>query len=286
LRKTGAERVALFRQGIKTYRVPLHTKTIVANLVADGLLAEADMEDDIAIGEAIAKDYMQRPRMLRVQPAKPEPKPKTYKPKQQKKPRHGPCLTLGLGEKARYEAQMAANKEREIADDERWRQLEEEQARRDREYEAEYLTQRQWRLMRLEDEKEKADEDIRRQIANGLVQAKKKRVWQDFGKSGVRKRGGNPIPNGFGPMPYRKSRADTVAPIKQLTRSEVKAREKPLGPLQEKSQSVHTFQLGEGELDRYVADEEGCGKPSARRARDTQHEDGFRKKGNVTTVTT
>ena len=43
--KTGAE-LALCRQGIKTYRVPLHTKEIVANLVADGPLAEADIERD------------------------------------------------------------------------------------------------------------------------------------------------------------------------------------------------------------------------------------------------
>jgi hypothetical protein len=117
------------------------------------------------------------------------------------------------------------------------------------------------------------------------VQAPKKRAWQDFGKSGVRKRGGKPIPNGFGPMPYRKSQADTLAPIQQLTPSEVKAREKPFGPLQEKSQSVHTFQLGDGEADRYVAEDDGHGRPAARRARDTQHDDGFRKKGNVTSVT-
>ena len=45
-------------------------------------------------------------------------------------------------------------------------------------------------------------------------QAPKARVFQPLGGSGIRKKGGKPITNGFGAAPRGKSQADTVKPIK------------------------------------------------------------------------
>ena len=67
-------------------------------LIAEGHLAEADMQDDAAIGEAVAKALTQRgPRILRdltkPEPKKPQPF-QTYKPKPPPKPKSDPGRNL------------------------------------------------------------------------------------------------------------------------------------------------------------------------------------------------
>jgi ADP-ribosylglycohydrolase len=100
LSKTAAERQALKRQGIKSYRVHIHAATVLPMLVAEGFLLEGDMGDETAVGVAIAAALSKRgPRILRDQTAKPieqQRKRQNYKPKRQETPRHDRGRVLSL----------------------------------------------------------------------------------------------------------------------------------------------------------------------------------------------
>ena len=247
--KTDAELKARRRAGYKSYLLEVREQTFKNTLVAQGLLADRDLEDDNAIRAAGSK-YIERsygvhiPVIRPAPPLPPPEKPKTYKPKAQVRSRHGPCRTLSQEERARWAAQDAARRTREEANEELWEELERDQERRRIELEAEDLRQHQFRRIRLDEEKQKHDEDMRRRIANAPVSAEKKRAWDNLGKSGIRKKGGKPVPNGFAPYPFPKSQADTVKPIKQLAPAQLAAREKRFGKLENKDRPASsTFGL-------------------------------------------
>ena len=75
-------------------------------------------------------------------------------------------------------------------------------------------------------------------------QAPKARVFQSLGKSGISKKGGKPVPNGFASHQFPKSQADTVAPIKMKLKAADVKRFEQITPVDD---SVHTLPATEAE---------------------------------------
>ena len=126
-------------------------------------------------------------------------------------------------------------------------------------------------------EKERANADLRKQIANSLIQVPKKRAWDPLGKSGIRKRGGKPVTNGFGPTQYQKSQADSIKPIEQLRPAELSKLENRVDVGVDKNPGLQLIYLApqdaESELDKVIAKNEGYGGRAAP-LRDFQRDDG------------
>ena len=105
------------------------------------------------------------------------------------------------------------------------------------------------RRVHLAEEKAKADADMLRQKFDAaLVQAPKKRCFQPLGKSGISKRGGKPVTNGFGTHPAPKSFEG--ARIPQMTPAELKKAEKSLGVVDEPTANPHIVRVDVDALER------------------------------------
>ena len=92
--KTEAERKKLQRQGWRARHIWVHTETAYAALLAEGLISDAELNDDAAIDDAVGKFVMRHcavGRLLRDKKARPEvPTPKRPKAKQQAQAKHSP----------------------------------------------------------------------------------------------------------------------------------------------------------------------------------------------------
>ena len=106
--KTEAERKKLQRQGWRARHVWIHTDTAVAALLAEGLISDAELNDDAAIDDALGKFVMRHcavGRLLRDKGARPEvPTPKRPKAKQRSQTKHSPVRRFTPEQIAAYAA--------------------------------------------------------------------------------------------------------------------------------------------------------------------------------------
>jgi hypothetical protein len=158
-----------------------------------------------------------------------------------------PGRILTGAEKARVAAQIMAEEERQRIDDE------------ERAYSAE-----QWpefdpvkdhalRKARLAREKREKEEALRAKIAATPEQAPKKRHFQALGESGISKKGGKPVTNGFGSHAAPKSQADAVKPIKTRPKA---ADVKKFTEITPPDESIHTVRATDAEIENLEGGEE------------------------------
>jgi hypothetical protein len=237
------ERQARHRSGIRAYPVPLH-KSIVQQLIAKGAIsADASVTD---IGMAVAKiavDAISRmPRPLPPETIvdelvlRPPAGPKA-KGKHRRKKHPGRILTGA--EKARAAAQIMAEEGRQRIEDEERAYIEKKWPAYDP------VKDLAWRKARLARERKEKEEALRAKIAATLPQAPKARVFQSLGGSGIRKKGGKPVTNGFGAAPRGKSQADTVKPIKMKPKA---ADVKKFADITPTDEGVHTLPATDAEM--------------------------------------
>ena len=245
-KQQGAARVARHRErqrtGAKPYTVLL-PKSVIRQLISKGHIpADADAAD---IGEALAKVIMDAAN--RMAPALPPETVVEFPPRQPERPKakgkhrrkNDPGRILTGAEKARVAAQIMAEEDRQRLDDEEraysdWLWPAYDPARG--------LRLRKERLAREEAEKAEA---LRAKIAAVPPQAPKARAFQPLGKSGISKKGGKPVTNGFGCHKPPKSQADVVKPIKAKPKA---ADVQKFAKITPTDKGVHTLQATDAEI--------------------------------------
>jgi hypothetical protein len=247
-RKQDAERQRRHRAGTKTYPVQLD-RIVVGQLIRAREIPPGASDADIGaeIANVVAADCSGR---LRVTPALPPEtivdelvlRPAGPKAKGKHRRKNDPGRILTGAEKARVAAQIMAEEDRRRLDDEEraysdWLWPAYDPARG--------LRLRKERLAREEAEKTEKTEALRAKIAAQPPQAPKARAFQPLGKSGISKKGGKPITNGFGAAPRGKSQADVVKPIKAKPKA---ADVKKFAKITPTDKGVHTLQATDAEI--------------------------------------
>jgi hypothetical protein len=246
-RQRDAERQRRHRAGTKTYPVQLDRMVVGKLMRAREIPPGASPE---VIGAEIANVVTAALNgRLKVVPALPPetrvsgtwPAKDTNGPVVRGKHRRkkDPGRTLLGAEKARVAAQiMAAEERRRIAKEER--------ARQDVMWadcvELDPVREYQLRKERIAREEEEMIAALRAKVVPPSVP--KTKVFQPLGKSGISKRGGKPVTNGFGTHPSPKSQADSVAPIRMKIKEADVRKYAKITPADD---SVHTLPATEAE---------------------------------------
>jgi hypothetical protein len=242
-----ADRQRRHRAGTKTYPVQLD-RIVVGKLIRARAISPGASPEAIGVEIANVVTAALNGR-LKVVPALPPetrvsgtwPAEDTNRPvvKGKHRRKKDPGRTLVGKEKARVAAQIMAEEER--------RRIAKEQEARCNAIWADCpaldpVKDYQLRKERIAREEEEKLAAYRAKVVP--PQAPKTKVFQPLGKSGISKRGGKPVTNGFGTHPSPKSQADSVAPIRMKIKAADVRKYAKITPADE---SVHTLPATEAE---------------------------------------